>query len=220
MVGHSEWLHAVRSISRATDERAIISSNTPNRGFGHSAPVILYDDEQARAVASALLLGNLNSIPLDWAARTSVGGTNLSFFIVKQLPILRPDVYLEQIELDGRPMAWVEFVIPRVLELTYTSWELQSFAIELGYEGGPFTWDDHQRHCLQSELDAAYAHMYHLGRDELEWILDAKYPSASFPTLKKNELTQFGEYRTQRYVLAAFDAMERGVTPDLARATA
>ncbi|NJD66514.1 MAG: hypothetical protein FIB00_14960 [Chloroflexi bacterium] len=52
-------------------------------------------------------------------------------------------------------------------------------------------------------------------RPDLEWLLDAPYPSASFPGLKRNELKQFAEYRAQRYVLHAYDQTARGEMPDL-----
>ena len=57
--------------------------------------------------------------------------------------------------------------------------------------------------------------MYQLDRPDLEWILDAPEPSASFPGLKRNELQQFGEYRTQRYVLQAYDQLAQGQLPNL-----
>ena len=38
----------------------------------------------------------------------------------------------------------------------------------------------------------------------------------SFPTLEKNEMKTFGEYRTRSYVLQAFDALHRGELPTLA----
>jgi hypothetical protein len=34
------------------------------------------------------------------------------------------------------------------------------------------------------------------------------YPSATFGVLKEKEICQFGEYRTRRLVLAAWDRME------------
>ncbi len=46
-------------------------------------------------------------------------------------------------------------------------------------------------------------------------IAQRGYSSASFPGLKRNELKQFGEYRTQRYVLHAYDQLARGELPDL-----
>lgn len=100
-----------------------------------------------------------------------------------------------------------------MLELTYTSEEMRGFAEELGYQGDPFPWDEHRRHNLQSELDAIFAHMYGLTRSDLEWILDAKSPSVSFPSLKQNEIRKFGEYRTQRLILQVFDSLASGLDP-------
>ena len=206
----AEWLQAFRNITRATDERTFLTGNLPWSGVGNSAPVIDY--ENARAIASALVLANMNSLPLDWAARFSVGGVNMNFFIVKQLPVLPPETYLEDAVMD---LKYVELVVPRVLELTYTANDLKGFARDLGYQGPPFTWDDERRHRLQSELDAIFSHMYRLERTDVEWILDAPPPSSSFPALKRNEIDKFGEYRTQRYVLHAYDQMARGELPNL-----
>lgn len=157
-------------------------------------------------------MANFNSIPLDWAARFSVGGVHINFFIAKQLPILPPETYLKQSNC-GLPYA--QMVAPRVLELTYTSYELQGFARDLGYEDEPFEWNEERRHCLRSELDAIYAEMYALNRSDLEHILDAPEPSTSFPTLKKKEIKEFGEYRTKIHVLEAFDQLQRGENPNL-----
>ena len=57
--------------------------------------------------------------------------------------------------------------------------------------------------------------MYGLTRSDLEWILDAPPPSSSFPSLKQNEMKEFGEYRTQRLVLQAYDILKRGETLNL-----
>ena len=64
---------------------------------------------------------------------------------------------------------------------------------------------------LRAELDAAYAHLYGLSRDELRYILDPAdvkgedYPSETFRVLKTNEIRRYGEYRTRRLVLEAWD---------------
>jgi hypothetical protein len=78
------------------------------------------------------------------------------------------------------------------------------------YESPPLIFDAEHRALLRAELDAYYAHLYGLSRDELRYILDPAdlmgpdYPSETFRVLKTNELRQFGEYRTQRLVLAAW----------------
>ena len=73
----------------------------------------------------------------------------MSFFILKQLPVLPPETYLEDAVQD---LKWVELVVPRVLELTYTTHDLKPFAQDLGYDGPPFPWDEDRRHRLKCEL--------------------------------------------------------------------
>jgi hypothetical protein len=73
--------------------------------------------------------------------------------------------------------------------------------------------DQDHRHVLQSEIDAFIAHLYGLSRDDLRYILNPAdvlgpdYPSETFRVLKDNEIRQFGEYRTQRLVLEAWDRL-------------
>ncbi len=203
-------LQAFRDITNSRSERTFIVNNIPFGPIGNNAPVITH--QHSMAVSYALVLGNMNSLPLDWAARISVGGTHMSFFVVKQLPVLSPEEYLKD---SPAGLQYVQLIIPRVLQLTYTSIEMAGFASDLGFEGPPFRWDEELRHKLQCELDAIFAHMYQLSRKDLEWILDAPPPSSSFTVLKKNELNKFGEYRTKRYVLLVFDALHRGEMPTL-----
>jgi hypothetical protein len=103
---------------------------------------------------------------------------------------------------------------PKVIELTYTSHSLTPFARDLSYDGPPFRWNDERRALLRADLDAFYARAYGLTRDEVRYILDPAdvrgpdYPSETFRVLKDKEIRQFGEYRTRRLVLAAWDRME------------
>ena len=208
--GCDRWIQVFRGITNATNERTTVSDNIPQAGTGNSAPIITY--ENSRAIASTFVLANLNSLPLDWAARFSVGGANMNYFIVKQLPVLPPEAYLAEACPRTR---YAELILPRVLELTYTGYDLTAFAQDLGYNGPPFPWNQGRRHRLKCELDSIFAHMYELDRADLEWILDAPSPAASFPGLKRAEMREFGEYRTQRYVLDAYDRLARGEPPDL-----
>ena len=83
----------------------------------------------------------------------------------------------------------------------------------------PFRWDDERRAGLRAELDAYYARLYGLSRDELRYILDPKevqgpdFPGETFRVLKEKEERQHGEYRTRRLVLAAFDRLEAALGP-------
>ncbi|MFD2449047.1 hypothetical protein ACFSQE_11960 [Vogesella fluminis] len=100
-----------------------------------------------------------------------------------------------------------------MLELTYTAHDLKPWAEDLGHNGEPFPWNPERRAQLRAELDAYYALLYGLTRDELRYILDPAdvmgedYPSETFRVLKNNELREFGEYRTRRLVLEAWDRL-------------
>jgi hypothetical protein len=91
--------------------------------------------------------------------------------------------------------------------------------VVIGRNFTPFAWDED----LRAELDAFYARSYGLTRDDLRYILDPEdamgpgYPSETFRVLKKNEIARFGEYRTARLVLAAWDARESDERPAIAR---
>lgn len=197
------WLLGWRDICRSNDERTVISSLVPRVGIGNNLPLMLFN-ESSRPKTTAALLGNLNALTLDFVARHKVGGIHLNFFIYKQLPILPPSAYAE---------ADLDYIVPRVLELTYTAHDLKPWAEDLGYDGRPFAYEPERRAQLRAELDAYYARLYGLTRDELRYILDPAdthgpdYPSVTFPGLKRNEEAAFGEYRTRRLVLEAWDAL-------------
>ncbi|WP_170861323.1 N-6 DNA methylase [Geitlerinema sp. PCC 9228] len=197
---NQKWLLGWRDICRSSDERTVISSLIPIAGCGDTVLLMLPQVQSLKSISC--LLANLNSIVLDFVARQKVGGTHLKFFTMRQLPILPPEAYSQE---D------IEFISSRVLELVYTAWDMQPFAKDMGYDGEPFIWDEQRRAKLRAELDAKYAKLYGLTRDELRYILDPKdvhgedFPSETFRVLKDNEIKRYGEYRTRRLVLAAWD---------------
>lgn len=77
----------------------------------------------------------------------------------------------------------------------------------------PFKWDEERRAVLRAELDALYAKLYRLSRDELWYILDPadvygpEFPGETLQVLKAKEIRRFGEYRTGRLVLEAWDRL-------------
>jgi hypothetical protein len=153
------------------------------------------------------IYANWASLPFDYVTRQKIAYVHLKYNTVKQLATLPPSFYTP---------ADLAFIAPRVLALTYTSNAMAQFARDLGYEGPAFSWDEDRRAQLRAELDAWYARAYGLSRDELRYILDpadvkgSDYPSETFRVLKKNEIAQYGEYRTARFVLQAWDRLERG----------
>jgi hypothetical protein len=202
-----KWLMGWRDVCRGTDERTVIASVAPVAGVGNKIPLMFIKQPIHGMSSVTALIGDLTSLVYDFCARQKIGGTTMNFFIFKQLPVPPPSTYNE---------AAIAFIRPRVLELTYTAHDLKPWAEDLGYDGPPFRFDPERRALLRAELDAFYAHLYGLTRDELRYILDPAevmgpdYPSETFRVLKNNEIRQFGEYRTQRLVLAAWDRLFGG----------
>jgi hypothetical protein len=200
-----QWLMGWRDICRSTDERTVIASVAPFAGFGDTFLLILPAASKPRLFTC--LLAEQVSIVHDFVLRQKVGGTHLKYHYKKQGTNLPPSAYSQ---------AAIDFIQPRVLELTYTSHDLKPWAEDLGYDGPPFIFDPERRALLRAELDAFYAHLYGLSRDELRYVLDPAdvmgpdYPSETFRVLKTNEIRQFGEYRTQRLVLEAWDRLFGG----------
>ncbi|MBE9231968.1 N-6 DNA methylase, partial [Cuspidothrix issatschenkoi LEGE 03284] len=195
------WLLVWRDVTNNTNERTCIFTAIPKVASNRKLPALGFSSK----INPSVLLANLNSLVLDYVARQKIGGVSLSYFILKQLPVIPPEKYTEK---D------IEYITPRVLELVYTSWDMQPFAQDMGYNGEPFIWNPNKRALIRAELDAYYAKLYGLTRDELRYILDpadvygAEFPSETFRVLKNNEIKQYGEYRTQRLVLEAWDRIK------------
>jgi SAM-dependent methyltransferase len=199
------WLMGWRDICRSTDERTVIASVLPMRGTGDTLLLLFPDRRNGPRLAG--LLADQCSLVHDFAARQKVGGTHLKYHTKRQIPVLPPDAYAD---------ADLAFITPRVLQLTYTTHDLKPWAAALGHDGPPFAFDPERRARLRAELDAWYARLYGLTREDLCYLLDPAsvmgedYPSETFRVLKQNEERTFGEYRTQRLVLEAWDALDRG----------
>lgn len=84
---------------------------------------------------------------------------------------------------------------------------------EAGCPLPPFKWDEERRAVLKAELDAIYAKLYGLTTEELRYILDPQdvygpdFPGETFRVLKEKEIRLYGEYRTRRLVLEAWERL-------------
>jgi hypothetical protein len=201
-----QWLMGWRDIALRSVERTTIASVFPRMGVGNKIPLFLFESNIDASHAAAFIC-NLSSLVLDFVARQKIGGTTLNYFYMKQFPVLPPSRYTD---------SDLAFIVPRVLELTYTSYDLKPWAQDLGFSGAPFPWDSSRRALARAELDAYFARLYGLSREELQYVLDPAdvmgdgYPSESFRVLKNSEMRDFGEYRTRRLVLDAWDRQQSG----------
>jgi SOS-response transcriptional repressor LexA len=192
-----KYLLGIRDITNATNERSVIASVIPIVAAANSLPLMLTNQD---AQLEACLLANLNSIVVDYFARQKIGGLHLNFYIVAQLPILEPNVFWERCAWN-KQVILKDWILERVINLSYTSQSIKGFAESCGFKGEPFETRAVEREVLKAELDACFFHLYDLERKEVSYILD------TFSVLKRKEEAKNGEYRTKNLVLKYFDAM-------------
>ncbi len=223
-----QWLFGFKDITSSTNERTCIGAVIPLSAVGHKLPLMFV---AGNTMNFCSYVGNISSMVFDFLVRQKLGGVSLTYFVLKQLPVLPPETYTPD---------RLAFIVPRVLELTYTAWDLRAFADDVwaeadaalrerllaqwaaneacrrhlstvnygdkaptpeGFPRPPFIWDEDRRAHLRADLDALYAHLYGLTREELDYILE------TFPIVKRKDEEKYGEYRTKRLVLEAFDEL-------------
>ena len=224
------WLMGWRDITNSTNERTVVGSGFPFSAVGNNLPVWTTESECA-----VLLPALLTSLACDFAARFKVGGTHLNFFIAEQVPALPPETLERSVPWNsGESLR--DWLLPLVLELTYTAWDLEPFVADCGWDGPPFRWDEERRFLLRCELDAAFFHLYLPAEEDGDWrparrsngcphgetpeqLADLKhrfptprdavaYILDTFPIVRRKDEQNHGEYRTKHTILELYDAMQ------------
>ena len=233
-----QWLVGFRDITAAMVERTGIFAIVPRCAVGNTT-TLLFPGKGFVGPWTCCLLANLNSLVADYFIRTKLTYVHLSQFVLKQIAIVHPAAY----KLEDH-----QFIVPRTLGLVDTADDIHSFGDDvwcasdsgiraaitelidstgLSPDSRPvFRWKESSRGHHRAELDAYYAHLYGLTRGELRYILDPKdvfgedFPSETFRVLKEREIKEYGEYRTRRLVLAAWDAAAGGAVGPAQKADA
>ncbi|HUU28986.1 MAG TPA: N-6 DNA methylase [archaeon] len=188
-----KWIVSYRRITNATNERTAVFTFAPYAGFGDVCPVVFLN---TTPIYQTLFVANMNSFIADYIARQKIGGTHLDFHQAKQCVALTPSSFNDLIS---------EKIRNNVLELSYNSYDLEPFALDCGYTGLPFVWNEERRAQLRAGLDAIYFHLYGISREDTEYIME------TFPIVKRKDIGKYGEYRTKRMILEYYDQYEREI---------
>ena len=207
-----EWAIAFRDIARPTDVRTMIAAAVPFVGLANTIPILTGDHLNTYSQLAPCLIGNFNSILLDYVVRQKVQGTHLNWYIVEQLPVISPDWYGT---VCFGPKTAGEIIKEVVLELTYTAHDIAPFARDMRYvnEDGkvksPFVWDEERRLHLRAKLDAVFFLLYGVTDHD-----DVRYVFSTFPIVESQETNTYGVYRSRELCLAYMNALESG-DPDV-----
>jgi hypothetical protein len=189
-----EWLCAWRApvLDRPVIDRIAVAVFLPRAAASDSLPLML-----PRVVPpfAAALIAAQSSLVFEYVARQKIDGPVVRATHWKQLPVPTP----------GMLEPHLPFIVPRVLELVYTSSDMSPLARDLDDRGDPFAWDPDRRVSLRAELDAFFFRVYGIdGRDDVEYIIG---------TLQAGDGLDQGEShgddgrRARELVLAAYDRM-------------
>lgn len=229
------WLIGWRDVTDArASVRTIVACVIPRAGVSGKFPLIISMDP-----ALPILYASLLSFVSDYVARQKVAGLALGFFTMQQLSILQPDKYSGKCLWADKPQTLKYWLQTRVLELTYTAWDLESFAQDCGWSGPPFRWDEERRFLIRCELDAAFFHLYLASTSDGQWksarIADGAvhdetpeelpelkrhfptprhavdYIMDTFPIVRRKDEDKYGEYRTKRIILEIYNAMQEAI---------
>jgi len=115
----------------------------------------------------------------------------------KQLPVPAPDMLEPHLP----------FIVPRVLELVYTSPDMSPLARDLDDRGeDPFDWDPGRRTALRAELDALFFRVYGIDdRADVAYIIDSLQAGADGG--ERGESQGGDGRRARELVLRAYDRM-------------
>ncbi|NJP96395.1 hypothetical protein HCN51_44370 [Nonomuraea sp. FMUSA5-5] len=178
--GHS--VMALRDIGRLwTDRRVLRVAVMEPLPATHTLPVLVAPTEQVLGIAALL-----NSMTLDFLVRLHMPGGHVTPWVLSQCAA-------------PRPLALPAAATEAAAKLTLTSSRL---AVCLG--GEPAPWDPAARERLDAHADALIAKAYGLSTADYETVLD------HFALLAKIETKQFGDYRSKRLRLEAFEEIGGG----------
>ncbi len=206
-----KWLLGFKDVTGTTSTAIGVFTIIPRLGVSNKFPLVFAETD---AGGHAIILSNLNSFVTEYVLRLKFNGLSLNFFYVKQLPVLPPATFAEPCAWAGQPAVTLrDWLLPRVLELTYTAWDLEPFAQDCGWSGPPFVWNEARRFQLRCELDAAFFHLYGLSRDDTAYILDTfpivrrKDEARTEETNPAGEVNKPGRYITKDTILEIYDAL-------------
>jgi hypothetical protein len=183
------------------DLRTAIGAVCPAGPAGHKVPVLTIVNTSDKVNNAKRILGFAAifcSFPFDYIVRNKLFSKSFTLNTLSQIPMPPPRLTLND---NGPYGKLIPHLLKTALELSFTTWSLVPLGQALGYNS-PFIWNYERRFLLLREIDAFVAHLYGLTREELEYIL------STFQTLEKANIREYGDFRTKKVVMEAYERMQ------------
>ena len=229
------WLIGFRDITNATNERTFICTITPLSAMNNKIPYIVFDDGGAiyscylTAIFSSLCFDFATRQKVGGTSMNFFYAKQLPILSFDQIPDdIKPSIIERVTELcyfnhdldgwmyelwnDGAMTDDIRTVLlVRLAECNGLCFDSSQLATPDFSLMSPYIYNEERRAVAQAELDAIFAYLYGLTTEELRYILDPEDVcgkgciNETFRVLRDNEIRQYGEYRTKRLVLEAWN---------------
>ena len=202
---HERYRIGFCDVASPTNQRGLVAALLPRMIIsGHKVPTIEFLRGDIQDML--LWLGVANSLAMDYLVRKKVALT-MSYTIMDSLPFPR--------DFEATPAS--NEIASRVCALCAIGDEMKTFreaAVEASVllSVGDVVEDPDYRALLAAEIDVLVARdVYGLTKEEMRYILDPsnilgeECEIETFRALRNREMREFGEYRTERLILDAWD---------------
>lgn len=180
-------------------------------------------------------MGNVNSLVFDYFARQKISGASIDYFRLRQLPILGPEsflpesqnyiaprilelvytsldlkTYAEDMSYHGEPFRWDE-ERRALLRAELDAYYAQLYGLnrkQLRYILDPADLTPRELEDILDPWEEVADPLDPLGYVQRAAVSD--FPGETFRVLKEKENNKYGEYRTRRLVLEAWEKLEAG----------
>ncbi len=162
----SSGFSSYKGVTSATNVRTMIAGRLPKSATNNNDPLIFSSENSVR---ESVLIASLNSFALYYALRNKINAPFIAYFYLKQLPVHPPGRYTPRL---------LEYIVPRVLELSYTAWDLVAFADDIWSEAAS---NVQSAIGIQWKNNAQATDGGHRGKTPPEWVEHSDQADEQFP---------------------------------------
>ncbi|MCS4193524.1 hypothetical protein GGP50_001745 [Salinibacter ruber] len=164
---HYSWTPTFKRVTSPTNHRTVVGPILPYCAVSYT--LIAAYSKVPDAPHLLCLPANLWSFTFDFCMRNKLSQPSIPLYVVKETPVIEPGRYTSGL---------LRHIVPRVLELTYTAWDLAAFGDDVWSEAGD---------ALQSAIEAQWQSNAnatdggHRGKTPPEWVEHSDHADEPFP---------------------------------------
>jgi hypothetical protein len=177
------WLIGFKDVTGTTSTRLAAFSAVPRIAANNGFPLLLCELD---VTLNLCLLAILNSVVVEYILRQRVQGLHLNFYILDQVPVLRPQSMSLVCNFVDKRGTVGSALAERVIALNCNSYDLQPLVDEARLGVGVTRYDPAEQSLIRAELEAIIFKAYGLDSHDIEYIFE------SLPKIEAQERRQFG----------------------------